>query len=149
MAAAAVALPSGVGRAARALADPLQSQSQSEDTYDGSQMWLHYVPVIDKRLLDQYRRSVTTVIVENARHPTAASAHPNDGFRTLGGRWVSTLGYRVERSYAGVCQSIRWPLRVWRWATSFVWPIHKDIASSEYWLPRRCCVGRSSLGATV
>ena len=51
MAAAAVALPSSVGRAARALADP--SQSQSDDTYDGSQMWLHYVPVSDKRLLDQ------------------------------------------------------------------------------------------------
>lgn len=77
-AAATVALPSGVGHAARALADP----SQSEDTYNGSQMWLHYVPVSDKRLLGQYRRSVTTVMVENAdqnkvfRHTANLSMEP-------------------------------------------------------------------------
>jgi alpha-glucuronidase len=33
---------------------------------DGSAMWLRYVPVSDAEVLDRYRDSVTTIIVENA-----------------------------------------------------------------------------------
>jgi alpha-glucuronidase len=42
------------------------SAASSEDSYSGSDMWLHYVPVSDRHLLDHYRDSVTTVVVENA-----------------------------------------------------------------------------------
>ncbi len=37
-----------------------------DDGYDGADLWLRYVPVSDPGLLRQYRRQVTTVIVENA-----------------------------------------------------------------------------------
>ena len=40
--------------------------SAAEDSYSGSQMWLHYVPVSDPRLLRQYRDAVSTIIVDNA-----------------------------------------------------------------------------------
>jgi alpha-glucuronidase len=36
------------------------------DTYDGSDLWLRYVPVSDPRLLQRYRESVTAIVVENA-----------------------------------------------------------------------------------
>ncbi|MEV0157151.1 alpha-glucuronidase family glycosyl hydrolase [Micromonospora sp. NPDC050686] len=36
------------------------------DDYDGSQMWLHYVPVSNPGLLRQYQRVARTVVVENA-----------------------------------------------------------------------------------
>ncbi|MEO3752484.1 alpha-glucuronidase family glycosyl hydrolase [Streptomyces sp. B6B3] len=36
------------------------------DDYDGSDLWLRYVPVSDPGLLRRYRKAVTTVIVENA-----------------------------------------------------------------------------------
>lgn len=36
------------------------------DAYDGSDLWLRYVPVSDPGLLRRYRESITTVIVENA-----------------------------------------------------------------------------------
>jgi alpha-glucuronidase len=45
---------------------PLASAATPEDTYSGSQMWLHYVPVGDPTLLTQYRASATTIIVDNA-----------------------------------------------------------------------------------
>jgi alpha-glucuronidase len=79
-AAASLVLPPAFGRATRALADP--SAAQSEDTYGGAQMWLHYVPITDPRLLDEYRRAVTTAIVENAdrnkvfRHTAELSMEP-------------------------------------------------------------------------
>src|SRR6266568_7267845 len=38
----------------------------SDDSYSGSDMWLHYVPVSDPDLLRKYRDSVTTVVVDNA-----------------------------------------------------------------------------------
>jgi alpha-glucuronidase len=37
-----------------------------DDAYDGSDLWLRYVPVSDPHLLRRYRESVTAVIVENA-----------------------------------------------------------------------------------
>src|SRR4051794_36251779 len=36
----------------------------SEDTYSGSELWLHYVPVSDPALLAQYRSAVSSVVVE-------------------------------------------------------------------------------------
>jgi alpha-glucuronidase len=38
----------------------------SEDTYNGSELWLHYVPVSDPALLTQYRAAVSSIVVENA-----------------------------------------------------------------------------------
>lgn len=38
----------------------------ASDTYDGSDLWLRYVPVSDPRLRQRYRESVTSVVVENA-----------------------------------------------------------------------------------
>jgi alpha-glucuronidase len=78
-AAVALALPSGIGRAS-ALAGP--SALPSGDSYDGYQMWLRYLPVSNSRLLGQYHRSVTVVIVENAdqhkvyRHTADLSMEP-------------------------------------------------------------------------
>ena len=40
--------------------------SASEDTYSGSEMWLHYVPVSDPALLAAYRATVSSIVVENA-----------------------------------------------------------------------------------
>jgi len=41
----------------------------ADDSYSGSDMWLHYVPVSDWERRHEYRRLVSTVIVENAgRH---------------------------------------------------------------------------------
>ena len=40
--------------------------SAAEDTYSGSQMWLHYVPVSDAALLARYRAAVASIVVENA-----------------------------------------------------------------------------------
>ena len=37
-----------------------------EDSYSGSDMWLHYVLVSDQGLLGQYRRSASTIVVDNA-----------------------------------------------------------------------------------
>ena len=42
---------------------PPASAASSEDSYSGSDLWLHYVPVRDP---DRYRDHATTVIVENA-----------------------------------------------------------------------------------
>src|SRR5262245_34009577 len=46
-----------------AIAAPAHAQ---EDTYSGSQMWLHYVPVSDAAKLAEYRAGITSVVVENA-----------------------------------------------------------------------------------
>src|SRR6266699_1956162 len=54
----------------------------SDDSYSGSDMWLHYVPVSDPDLLRKYRDSVTTVVVDNAdqnkvyRHTADLSMEP-------------------------------------------------------------------------
>ncbi|MEU7948107.1 alpha-glucuronidase family glycosyl hydrolase [Micromonospora taraxaci] len=38
----------------------------SPDDYSGSDLWLRYVPVSDSKLLRDYRRTVTGIVVENA-----------------------------------------------------------------------------------
>lgn len=50
---------------AAALAAPSTAQAQS-DTYNGSQLWLRYVPITDAERLAQYRAAITGVTVENA-----------------------------------------------------------------------------------
>ncbi|RKN47230.1 alpha-glucuronidase [Streptomyces hoynatensis] len=37
-----------------------------DDDYDGSALWLRYVPIADPQLLGRYRRQISTVLVENA-----------------------------------------------------------------------------------
>ena len=37
-----------------------------EDVYNGSQLWLRYVPVSDADLRERYRRAATAIVVENA-----------------------------------------------------------------------------------
>ena len=62
----------------------------AEDTYNGSELWLHYVPVSDPALLAQYKASVTSIVVDNAdqnkvyRH-TANLAHGDGVRREAGG----------------------------------------------------------------
>ena len=56
---------------------PPAAAAQSEDGYSGSDMWLRYVPVSDAELLERYRSSVTTVIVENAGR-NAVYRHTDD-----------------------------------------------------------------------
>lgn len=50
---------------AAAFAAPSTAQAQS-DTYNGSQLWLRYVPITDADRLAQYRAAITGVAVENA-----------------------------------------------------------------------------------
>ncbi|MFG1869306.1 alpha-glucuronidase family glycosyl hydrolase [Micromonospora arborensis] len=40
--------------------------AQSPDDYNGSDLWLRYVPVSDAKLLRDYRRTATAIVVENA-----------------------------------------------------------------------------------
>jgi alpha-glucuronidase len=42
------------------------SAASFEDTYSGSDLWLHYVTVSDPALLAQYRGAVSSIVVENA-----------------------------------------------------------------------------------
>lgn len=52
------------GHAARGAA--AVAPNGTPDSYDGSQMWLHYTRVGDPRLLASYRRTVRAIVVENA-----------------------------------------------------------------------------------
>ncbi len=45
---------------------PSAAAAPPGDAYDGSDLWMRYVPVSDPQLLRKYRESATTVIVENA-----------------------------------------------------------------------------------
>ncbi|HEY6890477.1 MAG TPA: alpha-glucuronidase family glycosyl hydrolase, partial [Solirubrobacter sp.] len=45
---------------------PAAASAAPEDTYSGSELWLHYVPVSDPALLAQYKASATTIVVDNA-----------------------------------------------------------------------------------
>ncbi|RKR91833.1 alpha-glucuronidase [Micromonospora pisi] len=40
--------------------------AESRDDYSGSDLWLRYVPVSDTKLLRDYRRTATAIVVENA-----------------------------------------------------------------------------------
>ena len=53
-----------------AVGAPAASAAPSEDTYDGSDLWLRYVRVDDRAKLEQYRRFATAIVVDNAdRNP--------------------------------------------------------------------------------
>ncbi|WP_461007558.1 alpha-glucuronidase family glycosyl hydrolase [Streptomyces capparidis] len=80
--AAGAALGPSAGGAARAAGRegaPPGSAAPRDDDYDGSAMWLRYVPVGDPRLLGRYRRQITTVIVENAHRNPSYRHTPNLG----------------------------------------------------------------------
>ncbi|WP_198041390.1 alpha-glucuronidase family glycosyl hydrolase [Micromonospora chokoriensis] len=67
----------------------------SPDDYSGSDLWLRYVPVDDAKLLRDYRRAATAIVVENAdatkvhRHTTGLAMAPGSTEKlvetTLGG----------------------------------------------------------------
>ena len=57
------ACTAGLVMACLAITSPALAQ---EDTYNGSQMWLHYVPVSDAARLARYRAAASNVVVENA-----------------------------------------------------------------------------------
>jgi alpha-glucuronidase len=49
---------------------PPASAAPAEDTYSGSDLWLHYTPVTDPALLARYKAAATTIVVDNAdRNP--------------------------------------------------------------------------------
>ncbi|MFG1708902.1 alpha-glucuronidase family glycosyl hydrolase [Nonomuraea sp. M3C6] len=64
-------------------------RTTADGNYDGSDLWLRYMPVSDPGLLRKYRESVTTVIVENAdrnkvyRHSTNLSMAPGSTERLV------------------------------------------------------------------
>lgn len=76
---AATALVAGAGGAAGAVlpAAAARPGTTADDGYDGSDLWLRYAPIGDRDLLHRYRRSVTTVIVENAGRNKAHRHTPN------------------------------------------------------------------------
>ncbi|MBP2326890.1 alpha-glucuronidase [Kibdelosporangium banguiense] len=51
--------------------------AQSDSSYDGSSMWLRYVPVGDPGLLAEYRRSISTIVVENSDREKVHRHTPN------------------------------------------------------------------------
>ena len=60
---AAAGLVAGTGGAARAVGREeavATLRTMADDSYDGSDLWLRYVPVSDPGLLRRYRESVTT-----------------------------------------------------------------------------------------
>ena len=65
-----------------------------EDLYNGSQLWLRYVPVSDADLRERYRRAATAIVVENAgankvhRHTADLSMAPGSTEK-LGARRAS------------------------------------------------------------
>ncbi|MBL1065909.1 alpha-glucuronidase [Streptomyces sp. 7-21] len=61
---ASVALSTHMGGVAGASPGP--GREWRDDEYDGSDLWLRYVPVSDPDLLRRYRRQLTAVVVENA-----------------------------------------------------------------------------------
>ncbi|MDT0347137.1 alpha-glucuronidase family glycosyl hydrolase [Streptomyces litchfieldiae] len=78
--AAGAALGPGAGASARAAGREgtvAASAVVRDDSYDGSALWLRYVPISDPRLLRQYRDQVTTVIVENADRNKVYRHTPN------------------------------------------------------------------------
>ncbi|MEU7608042.1 alpha-glucuronidase family glycosyl hydrolase [Micromonospora sp. NPDC049204] len=65
-----------------AVATTPATAAESPDDYSGSDLWLRYVPVSDAKLLRDYHRTVTTIVVENAdanpvhRHTTDLAMAP-------------------------------------------------------------------------
>ncbi len=90
------------------------SAAAQEDTYNGSQLWLRYVPVNDA---ERYRATVADVVVENAtanpvyRH-TPTLAVEAGGTERLVGR-ASRPPARSSRAGSPACSGrrFRWPRR--------------------------------------
>ncbi|MEU8328770.1 alpha-glucuronidase family glycosyl hydrolase [Micromonospora sp. NPDC048839] len=65
-----------------AVATTPATAAESPDDYSGSDLWLRYVPVSDAKLLRDYRRTATSIVVENAdatrvhRHTTDLAMAP-------------------------------------------------------------------------
>jgi alpha-glucuronidase len=53
------------------------AEAAPEDTYDGSSMWLRYVPVTDTGLLHRYRQAISSIVVENADRTKVHRHTPN------------------------------------------------------------------------
>ncbi len=113
---AGVTLGAGAGGTARALAGqaPAGSAARRDDDYDGSAMWLRYVPVADPRLLRRYRCQATAVVVENAgrnksyRHTRDLSMAPGSTERLM----ASTLEAAREELVRGLGGLLDRPVRV-------------------------------------
>ncbi|MFW6693122.1 alpha-glucuronidase family glycosyl hydrolase [Streptomyces sp. MAR4 CNX-425] len=114
--AAGAALGPNAGRAAGALdreGAPSGPAGPRDEDYDGSDMWLRYVPVRDPHLLRQYRRQVTAVVVENAdrnasyRHTPNLSMAPGSTERLM----ASTLGAAREELVRGLSGLLDRPVR--------------------------------------
>ncbi|WP_327031580.1 alpha-glucuronidase family glycosyl hydrolase [Micromonospora ureilytica] len=56
---------------------PVAAAPSSPDDYSGSDLWLRYVPVDDAKLLQDYRRAATAIVVENA-DATTVHRHTTD-----------------------------------------------------------------------
>lgn len=104
---AGVTLGSHAGGIARALGGRETSAGpagQRDDGYDGSAMWLRYVPIADPDLLSRYRSQVTAVVVENAdrnksyRHTQNLSMAPGSAERLM----ASTLEAAREELVRGL-----------------------------------------------
>jgi alpha-glucuronidase len=59
------------------LTTAVHAETASEDTYDGSSMWLRYVPVSDPVLLHRYRQTISSIVVENADSDKVHRHTPN------------------------------------------------------------------------
>ena len=70
----AIAVLLGIGLMSVA---PPATAAPADNAYDGSDLWLRYVPVSDPQLLHRYRDAVTSVVVENAGHDKAYRHTPD------------------------------------------------------------------------
>ena len=90
----------------------------ADDSYDGSDLWLRYEPVSDSQRRHEYRRLVTTIVVENAsrnkvhRHTEDLQMEPGSR-EQLGGEQP---GSGAERAGQGRSRAAG-PARC-RWTTS-------------------------------
>jgi alpha-glucuronidase len=76
---AAAGLVAGTGGPALAMdqEEAAARTARRDDGYDGSDLWLRYVPVSDPGLLRRYRAAITAVIVENADRNKVYRHTPN------------------------------------------------------------------------
>lgn len=114
--AAGAALGPNAGTAAEALGREgarFGPAGPRDEDYDGSDMWLRYVPVRDPHLLGQYRRQVTAVVVENAdrnasyRHTPDLRMAPGSTERLM----ASTLEAAREELVRGLSGLLDRPVR--------------------------------------
>lgn len=83
---------------------PVAAAPSSPDDYSGSDLWLRYVPVDDAKLLQDYRRAATAIVVENAdatkvhRHTTDLAMAPGSGEKLV----ETTLGAARDELVRGL-----------------------------------------------